>query len=128
MATIQVPKPPKSAWDPDRPISTLLKSQVEHMYEAEMKLPHQYKSQIYINAIKTEGAAAEYIQKVTAAIHKAHEDAMTPRTKAAPTRRAANGPRSARAANKPKTKKTPAKTKPQAKKSKGAAARSGRRK
>ena len=135
MATIQVPKPPKSAWTPDRPVSTLLKSQVEHLSEAESKLPHQYKSQIYINAIKTEGEAAEYIQKVTEAIHRAHEAAAYRHAKAAPKRRGAIAisavagvPKSAKSAPKPKAKKTQAKPKPQTKKSKSAAAASGRKK
>ena len=84
MTVIQVPKPPKSAWDPNRPLSTLLQSQIEHLCEAEKRLPHKYKSQIYTNAIKTEGEAAEYIQKVTAAIQRAHADAA--RSRSAPKR------------------------------------------
>ena len=79
MTLIQVPKPPRSAWDPNRPVSTLLKSQIEHLYEAEKRLPHRYRSEIYINAIRTEGEAAEYIQKVTAAIHRAHREAEAKR-------------------------------------------------
>ncbi len=139
MAIIQVPKPPKSAWDPNRPLSTLLKSQVEHLYEAERKLPHKYKSQIYINAIKTEGEAADYIQKVTAAIHRAHEDAAAGRGQAAPKRRSAiaiaavaDRPRSAKSAT--KTKATKSKPKAQSTKqknvtkSKSAATKSGRKK
>ena len=82
MAIIEVPKPPKSAWNPNRPVSTLLKSQVEHLFEAERRLPHKYKTQIYINAIKTEGEAADYIQKVTVAIHRAHADAAAMRSSA----------------------------------------------
>lgn len=135
MATIQVPKPPKSAWNPDRPISTLLKSQVEHLSEAESKLPHQYKSQIYVNAIKTEGEAAEYIQKVTEAITRAHEDAALRWAKASQKRggsiaisAVAGRPKSAKSAAKPKAKKTAVKSKPLAKKSKSAAAASGRKK
>ena len=150
MAIIQVPKPPKSAWNPDRPVSTLLKSQVEHLYEAEKKLPHKYKSQIYINAIKTEGEAADYIQKVTEAIHRAHEDAAAKRTGAKPIRAqgtktkatkkvarparilsiAANADerRPAKGAAKTKAAKSKTKTKPPSTKLKSAAARAGRRK
>jgi hypothetical protein len=74
MALIHVPRPQNAA-DPNRPVSSLLRAQMEHLYEAEKRLPHQYKSQIYINAIQTEGEAAEYIRKVTEAIHRAHVDA-----------------------------------------------------
>lgn len=77
MVLIHVPKPPKSAYDPDRPMGSLLKSQVEHMREAESKLPLRYRQEIetYIKAVRTEGEAARYIQAVTRAIHLAHEDA-----------------------------------------------------
>ena len=75
MALIHVPKPPKSAYDPDRPMSSLLKSQIEHLREAEGKLPLRYRSEWYIKAVRTEGEAAKYIRDVTEAIHAAHEDA-----------------------------------------------------
>ena len=79
MALIPVPRPPKDAGNPNRPVSSLLKSQVEHLHEAERRLPNRYHSDIYINAIKTEGEAAEYIRKVTEAIHHAHKDAAAQR-------------------------------------------------
>ncbi len=75
MVLIHVPRPPKSAYDPDRPMGTLLKSQVDHMREAESKLPIRYRSNVYAKAIQTEGEAARYIRDVTEAIHAAHEDA-----------------------------------------------------
>lgn len=76
MALIHVPRP-KNAYDPNRPMGSLLKAQVEHLREAESKLPLRYRHEIdiYIKAIKTEGEAARYIQKVTEAIHEAHADA-----------------------------------------------------
>ena len=79
MALIPVPRPPKDAGNPNRPVSSLLKSQVEHLHEAERRLPNRYHSDIYINAIKTEAEASEYIRKVTEAIHRAHEDAAAKR-------------------------------------------------
>jgi hypothetical protein len=58
-------------------MGSLLKSQVDHMREAESKLPLKYRNQIetYVKAVRTEGEAARYIQAVTKAIHLAHEDA-----------------------------------------------------
>jgi hypothetical protein len=79
MVLIHVPRPPKSAYDPDRPVSSLLKSQVEHLREAESQLPLRYRSDVYVKAIKTEGEAARYIRDVTKAIHDAHEDAEVAR-------------------------------------------------
>jgi hypothetical protein len=77
MALISVPKPPKNAYDPDRPMGSLLKSQVDHMREAESKLPLRYRNEIgtYVKAVRTEGEAARYIHAVTRAIRLAHEDA-----------------------------------------------------
>jgi hypothetical protein len=76
MVLIHVPRP-KNAYNPDRPVGSLLKNQVEHLREAETKLPARYRHRIdtYTNAIKTEGEAAAYIRKVTEAIHAAHADA-----------------------------------------------------
>jgi hypothetical protein len=85
MALIRVPKPPRSAYDPDRPVSSLLKSQIDHLREAESKLPLRYRSELYVKAVRTEGEAAEYIREVTEAIHEAHEEAQ--RRRSAPQRK-----------------------------------------
>jgi hypothetical protein len=78
MTTIKLPplpRPPQSALDPNRPVNGLLKAQILHMHEAERRLPLRHHTDIYINAIKTEGEAAEYIRRVTEAIHDAHQTA-----------------------------------------------------
>jgi hypothetical protein len=85
MPLIRVPRPPKSAYDPGRPASSLLKSQAEHLREAESKLPLRYRSDVYVKAIKTEEEVASYIRDVTQAIHEAHEDAE--RARRAPKRK-----------------------------------------
>jgi len=66
-------------------MSSLLKSQIEHLREAEGKLPLRYRSEWYIKAIRTEGEAARYIRDVTEAIHDAHADAE--RARRAPKRK-----------------------------------------
>jgi hypothetical protein len=92
MALIRVPRP-EDAYNPDRPMGSLLKTQVEHLREAESKLPLRYRHDIdaYIKAIKTEGEAAAYIRKVTDAIQEAHADAergrRAPKRKPAPKRK-----------------------------------------
>jgi len=80
MTLIPVPRP-KKAWNPDRPMNALLKTQMEHLYDAEKRLPSRLRSEIYVNAIKTEGEAAAYIRAVTEAIHAAHEEAAARRAK-----------------------------------------------
>ena len=53
----------------DRRISELLKSQLKHMQEVEKYLPHHHRTRTNIEAIRTEGEAAQYIRKVTARLH-----------------------------------------------------------
>lgn len=92
MVLIHVPRP-KNAYNPDRPVGSLLKAQVDHLREAESKLPLRHRDEIdtYIKAIKTEGEAAAYIRKVTEAIHVAHGDAelarRTAKRRRAPSKR-----------------------------------------
>ena len=83
MAIIHVPRPPKRAMDPQRAASSLLKTQVEHLQQAELRLPLKYQTGIYVNAIKTEAEAADYIGAVTKAIHDAHMEAARNRAKVA---------------------------------------------
>jgi|SRR5579863_2627190 len=84
MTVIHVPRPPKSALNLNRPVNSLLKVQIDHLHEAEQRLPLRFRSEIYAKAIKTEGEAAEYIRKVTEAIHNAHAEAE--RARGAPGR------------------------------------------
>jgi len=81
MVTIRVPKPPASAFNKERRVSSLLRAHMEHLQRAEFRLPAELQTNIYINAIKTEGEAADYIGKVTARLHKAHAGTGAPRAK-----------------------------------------------
>jgi len=77
-------------------------AQILHLREAEKKFPPQHHSNVYINAIKTEGEAAEYIRHVTATIHRLHEEAA-PRVGRVTKIAAAAAPKRLRT---PKTKST----------------------
>jgi hypothetical protein len=81
MDPIPVPRPKKNAHNPDRPVSSLLQTQLRHLRDAERNLPLRYRSEMYINAIQTEGEAAAYIRHVTEAIHQAHSDAAAEQSK-----------------------------------------------
>ncbi len=82
MAVIHVPRPStRKVMDPNRPVSSLLLTQVSHLQHAERRLPLRYRTEIYTHAIRTEGEAAAYIREVTEAIHEAHADAAARRTK-----------------------------------------------
>jgi hypothetical protein len=86
MTLIHVPKPPRSALNQQRPVSSLLTTQIEHFYLAEKRLPLRYRTGIYTNAIRTEAEAAKYIREVTDAIHRAHDDAAKLRARKTPRR------------------------------------------
>src|SRR5437660_8966615 len=79
MPTIKVPRPPKGSFNKDRRISDLLRSQLRHLHEAEQTLPHHHRSGRDIEAIVTEGEAAEYIRKVTARLHLQEQSIKVPR-------------------------------------------------
>jgi hypothetical protein len=59
------------AYDPERPISSLIRTQLLHLHHAEqLAIPPKQRSNININSLHTERQASEYIQKVTALLHK----------------------------------------------------------
>jgi len=64
MTTIHIPRiDPQSAMDRNRPVNALLKSQILHLHEAERRLPVRHHTDIYINAIKTEGKRGIYSRR-----------------------------------------------------------------
>ncbi len=67
---IDVPKPPASAINKDRPASELIKAQLRHIQHAESaRLPRDKRSGVRIEDIHTEAEAAKYIQDVTRLLH-----------------------------------------------------------
>ena len=69
---VQVPKPSKAAYNPNRPLekNLLIKAQVKHFEEAEARLPEHLRTGINVAGIRTEGEASRYIRQVTRAIHE----------------------------------------------------------
>jgi hypothetical protein len=69
---IRVPKPPRSSYQPHRPLSknTLLLNQVKHFREVEKGLPPEHQSGMAHEEIATEGQAAEYIRRITEKLHR----------------------------------------------------------
>ena len=61
----------KEAYNHDRPISSLVRTQLLHLHTAEnLWLPPEDRTDININNLHTEKQASEYIQKVTALLHR----------------------------------------------------------
>jgi hypothetical protein len=73
MNAIRVPKPSRAAFDKSRPLEKnhLLQAQLRHFREVEKNLGPEQQTGIDVETIATEGEAAEYIRKVTAALHPA---------------------------------------------------------
>jgi hypothetical protein len=71
MAVIRVPKPSKTAFNPDRLLAknTLLVNQVESFHKHELGLPPDQRTGVDFASILTEGQASDYIRKMTAIMH-----------------------------------------------------------
>ena len=65
MDPIRVPRPPKQSFNKNRPISDLLKAQVEHFQHLESKLESRMRSPLHPHELTTESAAANYIAHMT---------------------------------------------------------------
>lgn len=70
--TVDVPEfDEKAAYDHDRPISSLIRTQLLHLTAAEnLALPRKFQTGVNINTLHTERQASAYIQRVTALLHK----------------------------------------------------------
>jgi hypothetical protein len=70
--TVEIPEfDEQAAYNHDRPISSLIRTQLLHLHTAEnLVLPEKDRTGININHLLTERQASEYIQKVTALLHR----------------------------------------------------------
>jgi hypothetical protein len=69
---IKVPKPSRTAFNPERPLhkNLLIHAQVKHFKEIEEQLPEHLRTGIDTALVRTEGEASRYIRQVTSALHK----------------------------------------------------------
>lgn len=81
----------KEAYNHDRPISSLIRTQLLHLHQAEhIVVPKKERTNVNINQLHTERQASEYIQKVTALLHKhGKAAAIKSRTKKKPSKKKA---------------------------------------
>ncbi len=68
MDPIHVPRPPKEAYNKNRPISDLIKAQLTHFQHLEQKLPADQRPKMAHHELTTESAAARYIAAMTEAL------------------------------------------------------------
>ena len=94
----------KKAYNPDRPISSLIRTQLLHLHHAEhIVVPEKQRTNININTLLTERQASEYIQRVTALLHKHGKKAgkkPRPTRKKTTARKVAGKPKKAKSAAK----------------------------
>lgn len=68
--SIRVPLPPASAFNRDRPITSLIQAQLRHIHHAESaRLPKEKRDGRHPEEIHTEAEAASYIAAVTRVLH-----------------------------------------------------------
>jgi len=66
---MKVAKPPKSAYDHKRFISSLIQHQIRHFHDVEKALLKDGQRLTDISKIKTELQASKYLEKMTALLH-----------------------------------------------------------
>ncbi len=75
---VPIPKPPKSAFNKNRPAGTLLRAQTVHLRHALARHVQKVARHLHrvgellatdLDAIKTEGHVSEYAKRVTAILH-----------------------------------------------------------
>jgi hypothetical protein len=70
MAIIRVPKPPASAYNPERPAGTLLRRQLEHLEWAVRPAAERGPDKLRLTPVVTEADAAARIAALTALLHR----------------------------------------------------------
>jgi hypothetical protein len=66
---VSVPKPHPKAYNPDRPITDLVRNQIMHLSKAEKHLDKRHRTGIDPYSIQTERQASEYIHHLTKKLH-----------------------------------------------------------
>jgi hypothetical protein len=66
---VPVPRPHAPRYEPDRPITDLVRNQLLHLSVAQRCLPKHHHAPTDVYSITTEGEASEYIRHITAKLH-----------------------------------------------------------
>ena len=110
---IDIPKVDEAeAYDENRPISSLIRTQLLHLHQAEARMPDDKQTNININHLLTERQASEYIAAVTALLHQHGKAGAKRKTKKKTVNKSRTVAKKTRpAAKATKKHKSPAKTK-----------------
>ena len=66
---VKVPRPHAPRYEPDRPITDLVRNQLLHLSVAQRCLPKHHHSPTDVYSVTTEAEASEYIRHITAKLH-----------------------------------------------------------
>jgi len=66
---IRVPRPHKPRYEPDRPITDLVRNQLFHLSLAQRSLPKPQHAPMDVYSIETEAEASEFIRHITSKLH-----------------------------------------------------------
>jgi len=75
---VPISRPHKPRFEPDRPITDLVRNQLFHLSLAQHSLPKHHHAPKDVYSITTEGEASEYIQHITAKLHLRAANKLTP--------------------------------------------------
>src|SRR5205807_8788948 len=81
---VKVVRPHAKRFEPDRPITDLVRNQLMHLSLAQRHLPKQHHHPADVYSIKTDAQAAEFIRHVTAKLHSLKGKAAKPKQKTKP--------------------------------------------
>lgn len=66
---VKVARPHAPRYEPDRPITDLVRNQLLHLSVAQRSLPKQHRAPMDVYSIETEAQASEYIRHITSKLH-----------------------------------------------------------
>jgi len=84
---VEVPPTQANAYNPDRPMTDLVRNQVMHLSLAERHLEPQHRTGTDIYSIHTEWQASEYIAHLTKKIHEKQKSGKRKSVKKAGTKK-----------------------------------------
>lgn len=79
MTPIRIPRPLLSSVDSNRPLNSNIRAQLRQFQQVEASLPLASQTGIYVNAIRTEREAGEYIREMTETLLRIHGLLSSPR-------------------------------------------------
>ncbi len=84
---VPVPRPHKPRFEPDRPITDLVRNQLLHFSLAQRTLPKHHQAPADVYSITTDQEASEYVRHITGKFHLHAAGKLKPAKKSSPAPR-----------------------------------------